>query len=206
MLTVLQGRNFAYRVGDEIRFELTQGKTCRIDVESWPIVRGYRWYANKDRKTFYVATSIKREDGARSSLQLHRLLKNAPRGVRVDHRNHDGCDNRMANLRLVTNGQNMRNRSEATVGGTSSLKGVCWARLQGKWNASVKLNEVAHYIGQYTCPYRAAIARDVIAYHLDAEHFSLNFPDVPQLADKILPGNPKLARRLAIIKKRIAAK
>lgn len=40
---------------------------------------------------------------------LHRLITQCPDGFEVDHQNHDGLDNRRANLRVGTHAENMRN-------------------------------------------------------------------------------------------------
>lgn len=43
-------------------------------------------------------------------IYLHRLLLNAPKNMTVDHINHNTLDNRIENLLLVTQRENLRNR------------------------------------------------------------------------------------------------
>jgi len=66
----------------------------------------YRWHAQRDKNshTFYVRTSIYKQ----RPKMLHRLiLPNAPI---VDHRNHNGLDNRRKNIRPATRSQNVSAR------------------------------------------------------------------------------------------------
>lgn len=45
------------------------------------------------------------------STTVHRLLTNCPKGMVADHRNRNRLDNRLSNLRVVTNAQNLQNRN-----------------------------------------------------------------------------------------------
>lgn len=72
---------------------------------------------------------------------LHRLVwiyhfGDIPKGLMIDHIDHDRFNNRIANLRLVTNADNGRNRKL----GKNNPNGVLGVRLRnGKWHASITL-------------------------------------------------------------------
>jgi hypothetical protein len=52
-------------------------------------------------------------NGKRHTELLHRFLMEEPKGLDVDHINHDTLDNRRVNLRAVTHAENLRNRKKA---------------------------------------------------------------------------------------------
>src|SRR5690349_14579682 len=66
------------------------------------------WYMlPRSNVRFYAIRSEWSNDrGNYNRTRLHRLVTNAPDGFDVDHRNHDGLDNRKANLRVVTRSRN----------------------------------------------------------------------------------------------------
>lgn len=75
-----------------------------------------RWFQFDDRKkvigsteTYPYALCTHQRDGKERSVRLHRFIMEAPRGIEVDHINHDTLDNRRENLRLVTKSQNQQN-------------------------------------------------------------------------------------------------
>ncbi|MDQ0062366.1 HNH endonuclease [Paenibacillus harenae] len=65
---------------------------------------------------------------------LHRLLTNAPKGLVVDHINHDTFDNTNENLRIVTASGNARNRIDTGPNGPCGTRGVYLCESTGKYN------------------------------------------------------------------------
>ena len=74
---------------------------------------------------------------------------NAPKGMVVDHINHNGLDNRKSNLRICTNQENICN-CEIPKNNKSGCKGVYWAKDKNKWTVQVTINNKTIYIGRYT--------------------------------------------------------
>ncbi len=74
-------------------------------------------------------------DGKMVQYYLHRVLFGDP-AEQVDHINQNRLDNRRCNLRLSTQRENIRNRSEPM--GTNPHIGVCWCRFKKKWRAYIK--------------------------------------------------------------------
>lgn len=70
-----------------------------------------------------------------------------PKGV-VDHKNHNGADNRWNNLREATVSQNAQNK-RAKRANTSGLKGVSWCRQTQKWKASIFADGRSRTIGRF---------------------------------------------------------
>ncbi|HAT3754821.1 TPA: HNH endonuclease [Citrobacter amalonaticus] len=75
----------------------------------------------------------------------------------VDHINMDKTDNRIANLRLSTSGQNMSNMG-ATKANKSGFIGVFWAKREGRWVSGITINYKFKYLGYYDDPVEAALA------------------------------------------------
>ena len=94
--------------------KLTFGKFAVIDAEDYDRVSQYNWCGIEDTRCWYAHT-LKR-DG--TPMAMHRLILNAPKGLLVDHIDHNGLNNRKSNLRLCTNSQNQQN-TRPRRGGTS---------------------------------------------------------------------------------------
>lgn len=107
---------------------------------------------------------------------LHRLIMNAPKGIDVDHRNHNGLDCRRDNLRLATRGLNNANNRRPP--GFSGYRGVYFvSRAKSKpWLARVKSDRKEHYLGLYETAEMAARAYDNGALRFHGEFATLNFP------------------------------
>jgi hypothetical protein len=114
-----------------------------VDVTDLERVRRLRWSLTWNGNTYYVQTAVGWNDDEghkrTTTLTLHRLITRAPSRMKVDHRNHEGLDNRRANLRIVTNAQNMQNRKGAARDSASGVRGVFWYPRTGKWKAGLKV-------------------------------------------------------------------
>lgn len=69
----------------------------------------------------------------------------------VDHRNTVRSDNRWANLREATRGQN-RTNCAAYRNNTSGHKGVSLYRRTGKWTAQIQKRGQKHFLGYFDTP------------------------------------------------------
>lgn len=92
-----------------------------IDTEELPklIEWDYPWYARYSSKvnTYYANHSkyIGKVNGKKvnnKTIILHRLLVDAEENDFVDHKNHNGLDDRKKNLEITTNAINSQNRCE----------------------------------------------------------------------------------------------
>lgn len=73
----------------------------------------------------------------------------APNGMQVDHINNNPLDNRVSNLRIVTQHQNMQNLKGARRDSYSGVRGVSWDKKSRKWRVRVKVNHIWHHIGLF---------------------------------------------------------
>lgn len=67
----------------------------------------------------------------------------------IDHKNHDGTDNRWCNIRASNHTNNQHNMS-MYHNNTSGVTGVHWHRKANKWQAKCYLNGKCHYLGLFT--------------------------------------------------------
>jgi hypothetical protein len=138
---------------------LTQGKVTIIDLDDWELIRARTWgtaYSRQSR-TPYALTSVPLRDGRWTKIYLHRFLLKPKPGVRVDHKNHDGLDNRRSNLRFATAAESARN-TRSREGSSSKYKGVTWDKNRKKWNACIKLGPTTYMLGRFDSETKAALA------------------------------------------------
>jgi len=159
---------------------LTQGKFAIVDAEDYEALSQYKWYAKKSRGTYYAVRGVRiYEDGECVGVRhvlMHRVITNAPAGMVVDHRNHNGLDNRRENMRVCTREQNSHN--QLPYRGTSCrYKGVTKHKKDGVFKANIRYKGKLNYIGRFKDADDAARAYDKAAKKFFGEFAYLNFPD-----------------------------
>lgn len=82
----------------------------------------------------------------------------APKGMEVDHINHNGLDNRRSNLRLCSHSGNQHNTRLRSTN-TSGYKGIGWHKRREKWQVAITTNGIRRYLGYFTDINDAVIAR-----------------------------------------------
>ncbi len=85
--------------------------------------------------------------------KAHRIIYSLFKGVIadglvIDHINQDKLDNRIENLRAVSNSENMKNRS-MLPNNTSGINGVSWYKNVQKYEASISVNKKRIRLGYY---------------------------------------------------------
>jgi len=154
-----------------------------IDAADWERVRGHRWYAVKDHHTFYAVTNIRKADGRKTIVRMHRLLLPDANTEEIDHEDHDGLNNRRKNIRAATRSQNNANRKLVKQKPTSSkYRGVSWNRQRNKWCAGIKVNGKNMNLGGFTSEVDAARAYDVAAVQYFGQFARLNFLALEEVA------------------------
>lgn len=106
---------------------------------------------------------------------MHRQILDPPKTHVVDHANRNKLDNRRANLRVCTRGQNIRNQA-AKRGSKSPFKGVEYNRRRGKYQARIRYNGKRIWLGTFTDETDAARAYDQAAQKYFGPFAHLNFP------------------------------
>ena len=114
-------------------------------------------------------------------IMMHKFIMNAPKGMCVDHINHDGLDNRRENLRICTYSQNSQNKRRR-VDSKSGYKGVHQIsekyKLKKRFMAYLRpKGQKRIRLGHYLTAEEAAKAYDKKAKELFGEFAELNFPE-----------------------------
>lgn len=163
---------------------LRGGEVALVDEEDLPRILPYLWYAAQtSRKTgkpkIYVQGTS--PGAGRPLFYLHRFVLDAPKGIKVDHRNGDTFDCQKGNLRLATDNQNAHNRMpNASMGGkpcASPYKGVSWDKKSKAWRAQIGHLRVLYRIGLFESEIQAAEAYDDFAHWLHEDYKFINFPE-----------------------------
>jgi hypothetical protein len=110
---------------------------CLIDADDLPKVNAMpnTWFvlmSNKDPKDLCVYSN-EQADGKRTAVYLHRLIMDAPSEMYVDHRNHNGLDNRRQNLVVTTMSGVHRHRCNLTTKNNTGHYGVSLYPGNGKY-------------------------------------------------------------------------
>ena len=136
-----------------IEIPLTQGQVAMIDDEDFDLVIKYTWCAQWSpcTKSFYASTKIRKPDGKRTTLMMHRLIMGAKKGQQVDHIHHLTMDNRKSELRLCTGSQNLCNTVKYS-NNTSGYKGVSWHKQRQKWRPDIMLSGKQKFLSLYATP------------------------------------------------------
>lgn len=160
--------------------ELTRGYVAVVDDEDYEELSRHKWGAHIDKNNVYARRLQRKTEYGNSKpkpVYMHRqILGVADRRIDVDHRDHDGLNNRRQNLRLGSRSQNNGNRLKS--GGTSVFKGVCWDPENGKWRAQIHLGGKKRCLGRFVDEEVAAKAYDSAAREQFGEFARLNFPEV----------------------------
>lgn len=134
---------------------LHSGEITVIDADDWPLVKPYRWYALHTDRTTYAHTNRTVDGRSIPSNLLHRMLLNAKSGEFVDHKDHNGLNNRRTNLRACTQTQNNGN-ARLSRANTSGYRGVYWHKGCRKWCARIKVDYKYRTLGSFSDPWTAA--------------------------------------------------
>lgn len=148
--------------------QLTQGKVALVSDSDWALVCKYKWHAHKgSHKTWYATFCQRYGSGGKLKrfIRMHRLIKDAPKNLEVDHRNGDGLDNRRSNLRLATHKQNSHNKTKHKDN-ASGFKGVSWDKRNSRWVVSIMVDGVYYFLGRFGSKINAAAAYAKAAHRL----------------------------------------
>lgn len=118
----------------------------------------YAWYS-EDNDSYYVC-GWKKVNGKVKTFYLHRFLYNEPKGMLIDHKNHDTLDNTRDNTRVVTRSENQINRKPRAGKNRSNERNVVWCGFTNKWRVAMIRHGKRYDLGRFDTVSEAAQARD----------------------------------------------
>ncbi len=129
--------------------QLTQGFFAAVDEEDVEWLSQWNWCVQRAPRHFYAKRSLKGIMMHREILGRHGFAFDC-----VDHINHDGLDNRKANLRPASFAENVRHQLKYR--GLSRYKGVHLDKKTGKWRGSIQVNGKILKSPRFLCEITAA--------------------------------------------------
>jgi hypothetical protein len=161
------------------RIPLTQGKYAIVDPEDYEKLIQYKWHAKKGLRTYYANHSlITGKKGKRKSLYMHHLVIDVPANMYCDHINHNGLDNRKANLRAATSAQNIWNRRKFKKANSISKYTGVYKTVSNTWYARITVLGKLIYLGTFKTEVAAAKAYAAAARKYHGQFASINFKDL----------------------------
>jgi HNH endonuclease len=149
--------------------KLTRGKIALVDDADFESLNSRKWYAAKDRHTFY-ASANDYSGQKRVEKRMHWVIMGKPpKGYIVDHKDRNGLNNQRGNLRICTRGQNNANRK---AWGKSKFLGVTFLKGRNRpyWEVRIK----GKYLGAFKDEKEAAMAYNKAAVEVHGEFANLN--------------------------------
>lgn len=137
------------------------GEPFYFDKEDYDLIKNHCWHIHKSpyQTNKYVVANITLGKNLSTAIKMHRLIMGYPDGMVIDHINHDGTDNRKANLRIVTQAQNAKNMA-LPINNSSGKTGVSWDRTKQVWVANIRVHNKQKFLGYYNDINEAIIARE----------------------------------------------
>lgn len=155
------------------KIKLTQGKFALVDDEDFDFLNQFKWRLSNSN--YAVRWENLPGKSHNRLLQMHRVIMNTPKGLLVDHINHDTLDNRKENLRNCTPSENKYNSGKYRTG-KMKYKGIAKHSLN-RWKVQIKKDNVHYRAYGFTSEEDAARAYDQMAKELHGEFAVLNFPN-----------------------------
>lgn len=132
---------------------LTRGKCAIVDDEDFDFLNQWKWSCAVDG---YAFRNIKKSDGKRTIVYMHRIINKTPEGYETDHINRNKLDNRKSNLRTVDRKGNSINHG-LQINNTSGHRGIHWQA--NAWVARIKVDSKEIYLGRFKNLQEAVLIR-----------------------------------------------
>ncbi len=152
-LVHINGVAYYYIVCYTIHGQVT-GKIL-IDSNNLSKCQKHQWHIENmsNRNLQYAAACYNR-----GTLRIHRFLTNAGKDAQVDHINHNGLDNRMANLRICSLSENNRNKDFSQWKCANKLS-VGIRKIRERYFARIMVDKKEIALGGYSTLEEAILAR-----------------------------------------------
>jgi hypothetical protein len=154
------------KTGKMKEIKLRGGNVALVDDEDFEYLNKFKWSLHRtNKKYFYAERYVNLK-----TLSMHKFIMKTPKGMVVDHIDHNGLNNQKINLRNCLLQQNFLNRK------ASSSTGYLGVYKSGKKYIAQKIiNGKVKHLGTFSDPKRAALEYDKMAKKINGEFANLNF-------------------------------
>lgn len=159
-------------------------KIVLVDKDDFVKVNKLHWCISFVRGNWYAIHSAFK-DGKSIQIKMHRfVMEESNPSIKIDHRNHNGLDNRKQNLRRSTIAQNTRNTG-LTKRNKTGFKGVYQYKAPnknaGRFTACLKIDGIKIFGGYFNTAIEAADKYNKLAKKYHGEFACLNKIDKNKL-------------------------
>jgi hypothetical protein len=165
------------RRGSTGTIHLPCGRTAIIDAADVERCRALLWRSRPAKHTIYACATVTRGE-VKTTIGLAPFVLGISDPKReVDHRDHDGLNNRRGNLRRCTRSQNIMNSKNRKHGYiVSRFRGVHFNHTKkNPWSARINVRGRRYHLGAYPSERKAALAYDAAARKRCGEFATVNF-------------------------------
>ena len=160
--------NYRYLDEKTIEIDLSLGKKGLLDADKYSLIKNFRWSAARRKNNEAIYAVSHEKVPPYKIVRMHRLIMGCPPDKEVDHINGStsSLDNRISNLRIVTDSQNGMNRPllSNNFSGHKNL-----FLKNGKWVVQVRLNKKLHSSIPYSNIDEALLCRERMLRELHGE-------------------------------------
>lgn len=139
-------------------------KRVIVDDIFLPKLSKFKWQLSSSG---YASRSVWR-DGKPATILMHRVISQVPPKMVTDHINNNRLDNRVENLRVITNGQNTQ-RGKIRSNNSSGYRGVSFwnsVKTSKNWRARVWKDGKQVFCKYFHTPREAAVAYNSVVSKL----------------------------------------
>lgn len=160
------------------KISLLRGGFSLVDNEDYEFLSQWNWTLNSQGYAIRTEYYQPRPNRKAHQYRMHHVIIGGkpPKGLEVDHINHNKLDNRKSNLRVVTRSQNVMNIG-VRKSNKSGFKGVYQSKRGDRvktWVAEIRKDGKRTCIGYYHTAKDAARAYNEKAKELHGEFAYLN--------------------------------
>lgn len=130
--------------------------TCYVDLEDWNRVKNYKykWHIAYNKKCIYIQANVYlgmyNGKPKYTTCMLHRFIFNCTDEIiKIDHKDHNGLDNRKNNMRMARQDTNSRHKSGKNKNNTSGYRNVSWNKYYEKWVVQLQVKGTNKILGYF---------------------------------------------------------
>lgn len=143
---------------------LSQDYVALVDDEDFEKLNKFSWYAHKALNTYYACRKRRKSEvenwHKNMHVAMHREIMGQPKGMEVDHKDHNGLNCQKSNMRIVTHMHNMWNTPKRKTSKTG-YRGISFDAQTRKWRAIITINHRSISLGRFVNLEEAIRARKI---------------------------------------------